>query len=131
MAMPDKLPCLRATTGQSKPAYDVIKSPLQKRQKRIAGVARRPACNIEQSAKLSFEHSVVPLQFLLLAQPNAVRARLALLPLMHTRRILAALERTLRRIASGALQEELQAFTAAELANWIRVTCHLLVLESP
>src|SRR5262245_42594830 len=64
------------------------------------------------------------LHFLLLAQMRAVIRQLATALLLLPRRILAPLERTLRRIAARALKEQLKAVAATESTNWSSVSCH-------
>ena len=124
MAVTNELAGLGAAACQAEPAHDVVEPAFQQREQRFAGVAGGAAGDREQTAELALEHTVIPLELLLLAQADAIRTRLALLPLVHSGRVLAALERTFRRVAPSALQEQFHAFAATESANSVRVACH-------
>jgi hypothetical protein len=80
---------------------------------------------VEVLAELALEDAVIMLDLLLLAEMDAVVGELAASLDVHARRRLAALEGALGRIATGALEEQLQAVAAAESTNGSSVAGHI------
>ena len=85
----------------------------KKAQERISGVSLGADGLLEVAAELAFEHTVVMLQFLLLAQVNAVVGKFATTILLLTWRIAATLDSALGRVAPKSLKEQLHAITSA------------------
>src|SRR5881409_3963300 len=78
VAMPDELARLRSGRRQSQPVHDVVQPALEKLQQHLAGDAAGPLRRLEVAAELVLEHSVNPLDLLLLAELKAVAGQLRL-----------------------------------------------------
>ena len=79
---------------------------------------------MEQVAERLLVDAVGPLGLLLLTQLEAVLAPLLASPGVLTRRVSALGDRALDGLAAGALEEQLHAFAAAELALGAGVARH-------
>jgi hypothetical protein len=82
-------------------------------------------CFLAASVELALEDAVDPARLLLLADLLEEVAFLRPVPAVLARRVRPDLDRALRRVALGALQEELGLLPAAELAVRACVSSHL------
>src|SRR5262249_61661233 len=108
----------------AEPVPDVVQAPLHDAQQHLAGVLRRARGELEVAAELPLEDAVEALQLLLLAQPDAVFARLAAAEGVHARRLVAPLDGALGALTTAALEVELDALPAAEFALVVELACH-------
>ncbi len=86
----------------------------------FSGRARR---QLEVAAELAFENAVEAFELLLLAQADAVFARLAAAD-VHAGRLLRRSMAHFGAVAARSLEEELDAFAAAQFANRVDVASH-------
>jgi hypothetical protein len=119
----DQLTSAQPIGSKTQAVNDIIESAFQDRQQLLAGVFRGARGQFKVATELAFENAVKALEFLFLAQPDAIFARLAAAR-VHTGRLIAALNRALGGVATGAFQEQLDAFPAAHLAFEIESSCH-------
>src|SRR5207237_8424207 len=98
------------------PVHHVIQPALHDAQQHLAGVLGRARRQLEIAAELALEDAVEAFELLLLAEALAVLARLAAAVAVHAGRGLA-LDGALGALAAGALQIQLDAFPAAQLAD--------------
>src|SRR6516225_7858675 len=104
--------------------HHVIQPPFHDRQQHFAGVFRGARGELEITAELPLEDAVEAFQLLFLAQTDAVLAGFATAVTVHPRRDVAALDGALGAVATAALEVQLDAFPAAQLANGIKMTSH-------
>ena len=109
---------------------DVVESAFEERHQHFAGVLRRARGEREVAAELALEEAVEPLELLLLAEADAVLAQLRLAVAVHTRRDIAPLDRALWAFAARAFEEQLHAFTPAQLADRIDSSGHCVLALS-
>src|SRR5262245_27251824 len=133
MPMTDELPRAGTVRSEAEPMDDVIQPALHQAQQHFARVFRRARRNLEIAAKLAFESAVEALQFLLLAQTDAILTRLAAAAAMHAGRRPFTLNGALGTKAPLRLEVQLDALTAAHFADRVDITCHvwLLILSKP
>ena len=122
----DDLPRLRAREREAEAVHDVVEPRLEQAEHLLARTAL-PARRVEVVLlELALQHAVDAADLLLLAKADRVLAqldaRLAVLP----RGIRPAGVRALLGVAALALEEELHALAAAQLANGTVITSHLL-----
>src|ERR1700733_11837201 len=121
---------LGARCGKTHAVDDVVQPALQELQQRLAGGPGAPRRGLVVIAKLALEHAIHAAQLLLLAQLQTV-ARQPLAPLAldaaggHLQLALA-LERL-----GAALEEQIRALAAGELAGWTAITRPGWLLPSP
>src|SRR4051812_14236946 len=120
----DHLPGLRPAGREPEAGHHVVEPALEQRHQGVAGIAGPAGGQLEILAELALEDPVVPLDLLLLAEPDRIFARLAPAELVHARHALAAVDRALRGVAARPLQEQLQAFPAAEPADRSDMASH-------
>ena len=124
MPVPDQLAGLRARAGEAEPVDDVVEPRLEHAQEVLAGVAGPAARLLVVVAELLLEQAVRAARLLLLAQLQQVLALLDAAAAVLTRRIRAALDRALLGQAALALEEELEAFAAADAALGPEIASH-------
>src|ERR1700761_764291 len=114
--------------GEAGPVHHVVQPALQDLEQVVAGPAVTAGGLFVVVVELPLEHPVHPASLLLLADLQEVLALLGAVPAMLTRRVGPDLDRALRRVALGALQEQLHLLAAATLAVRARVSSHLFSL---
>ncbi len=119
LAVADQLAGAGPVGGPAEPMHHVVQAPLHDGQQLLAGVLRRARGQLEIAAELSFQEAVEALQLLLLAEANAVLARLAAAVAVHTGGHVAPVDGALGAFAARPLQEELHALAPAQLANGV------------
>ena len=125
VAVADELPGLRARGGEAEAVDDVVDPRLEHAQQVVAGDAGALLRGLlVVGAELLLEQAVVPARLLLLAQLQQVLGLLDAAAAVLARRIRAALDRALLGQAALALEEELHALAAAELAGGTAVAGH-------
>src|SRR5690606_21539430 len=92
VAVSDELAGRGAADGEAQVGDDVIQPALEQGHEHVAGVAGASAGHFVIAAELALEDAVVPLDLLLLAQPDRVLARLAPAVLLLAGRAVAALD---------------------------------------
>src|ERR1700733_2149142 len=121
---------LGARCGKTHAVDDVVQPALQQLQQRLAGSAGAARRRLVVIAKLALEHAIHAAQLLLLAQlQTVVRQPLAPLALDAAGghlQLALALERL-----GAALEEQIRALAAGELAGWTEITRHGSLLPSP
>src|SRR5207249_9751100 len=108
----------------AEPVDDVVQPRLEHPQQRLAGDARALGGLGVVRAELLLEQAVEAARLLLLAQLQQVLGLLDPAAAVLARRVAAALDRALLGQAALALQEELHALPAAELADGAAVASH-------
>src|SRR5918996_6520417 len=116
MAVADDLPRLRARGGEAEPVDDVVEARLEHAQQLLAGDPRPLGRLLVVVAELLLEDAVIAARLLLLAELEQVLRLLDPAAPVLARRIAAPLDGALLRQAALALEEELHALAAAELA---------------
>ena len=114
-----------AAGREAEPVDDVVQPPLQDAQQLLAGVLRRARGQREVAAELALEHAVEALELLLLAEADAVLAAACRGGSRACRA--AVLRRSMAHLGlsqRAALEVQLHALAAAQLANGIDVACH-------
>ncbi len=95
VAVANHLAGLSPALAEAKPMHDVVEPALQQRHERVARVSLALDRFVKILAELAFEHAVIVLDLLLLAQVHAVVGELAAALLVHAgRRFRAARSRT-------------------------------------
>src|SRR5688572_21451135 len=120
----DELARLRPRHGEAHAIDDVVEALLEDAEQVLAGVALLAGGLRVDVAELALEQAVDALDLLLLAQLDGVVGQATLL---RRRAVLAGLllELALRvERASGALERQVGAFAARELAGGTDITCH-------
>ena len=117
MPVSDELPRLGPAEAESQTVYHIVQAALQQAHQRVAGIALGAGGAAEVAAKLPLQHAVVMLDLLLLPQVQRVVGLLAAAKLVHARRGVAALDRTLGGVAASALQKQFQTVAATESAD--------------
>src|SRR5437764_28830 len=123
--VPDELARLRARVGETEAEDHVVEALLEELEQVLAGLALGGAAAQVVAAELRLEQAVEPLHLLLLAQLHAVFGELGAALAVLARRIRAALDGALVRVAAVALQVHLEIFTPADAARRFRVSSHL------
>src|SRR5581483_2088572 len=125
MAVADELARLRARGGEAEAVDDVVDPRLEHAQEVVARDALAALGRfLVVGAELLLEQAVVPARLLLLAQLQQVLGLLDPAAAVLSRRIRAALDRALLGQAALALEEELHALAAAELAGGTAIPGH-------
>ena len=122
--MPHELPRLRARAGEAEPVDDVVETRLEHPEQVLARRAETARRLLVRRAELLLEEPVVAARLLLLAQLQEVLALLDAPAAVLSRRIAAPLDGALLREAALALQEELDALTAADAALGAEIASH-------
>src|SRR6185295_16532750 len=117
VAVPDQLAGLGAGVGEAEAEDDVVEPLLEELEQVLAGLALGGAAAQVVAAELRLEQAVEPLHLLLLAQLHAVLGELGATLAVLARRIRAALDGALVRVAAVALQIHLQIFAPADAAG--------------
>src|SRR6185437_11432178 len=121
----DQLARLRAGHCEAHAVHDVVEAGFQQAQQVFAGVALQLGGLLVAVAELALEHAIDALDLLLLAQLYGVIGR------PRTLRGNAMLSGLVVELALGvdcasrALQRQVGAFAAGQLAGWTNVTCHV------
>ena len=115
------VPALR----EPRPVHHVVQAALQDLEQVLAGHTALAGGFLVVAMELPLEDAVDPASLLLLPDLEQVLALLGPVAPVLTRRVGPDLNGALRRIALGALQEELHLLAAAELAVRARVSSHL------
>ena len=110
--------------GEVRSEDDVVEALLEHDQQVLAGDARLARGLGVHVAELLLEHAVDAAGLLLLTQLEQVLAVTDATAPVLTRRVRLALDRALHRVALGALEEQLHALAAAELADGFGVAGH-------
>ena len=116
MPVAHELPCLRARRREAEAVDDVIEPQLERAEQVLARDTRLLRRLLVVRAELLLEQAVVAARLLLLTQLQQVLALLDAAAAVLSRRIRAALDRTLLGQAALAFQEELHALAATLLA---------------
>src|SRR5579862_8096159 len=124
VTVPDELAGHVPALGEAGAVHDVVEPALQDLEQRLAGTAGLVGGLDVVAVELLLEHAVDAAGLLLLADLQQVLAVLLTDPAVLTRRVGADLDRALRRVALGALEEELDLLTAAQFAVRPGVTSH-------
>jgi hypothetical protein len=109
--------------SESEAMHDVVEPAFENAQERLAGILFRASRQGEIAAELALEDAVEPFELLLFAQTVTVLRLLAATG-MHSGGLITPFDGAFGAFAARALQVELNAFAAAESANWINVTSH-------
>ncbi len=120
----DQLTRFSARRAEAHAIHDVVETRLEQLQQVFTRVALEAVGFSEVTAELALENTVDALHFLLFAQLRAVVGRTgtrgaAMLAGLAVKLALVS-ERT-----TGALQEEVSAFTAGQLGLRADITCHV------
>src|SRR5882757_997783 len=118
-----------AGLGEAGPVNHVVQPRFEDLQHDLAGLAGLLVGLGVVAAELLLQHAIDPAGLLLLAQLEQVFAVLAAAAAVLTRRVRPDLDRALRAVAFGALEEELHLFAAAQLAVWTGITSHLYLIS--
>src|SRR5262245_39631597 len=125
VAVAHELACRRARRREAHAIERVVEPALEELQEHLAGDSMRARRAIEVRGELALEHAIDTAQLLLLAQLRAVFRQLAAAALaVLAGPIGAAVDGALLGEAAVALQEELGAFAAAQLANSVTIPGH-------
>src|SRR5215469_438754 len=124
VAVADKLAGHVAALGEAGPVDDVVEAALQDLQEGLAGPAGAPGGLLVVTLELLLEHAVDAPRLLLLPDLDQVLAVLLPVAAVLARRVRPDLDRALRRVALGALEEQLDLLAAAKLAIRPCVTSH-------
>ena len=122
MAMVDELTALCTGGSPAKQVNNVIEPTLADTQQVFARYALAALRHLEVFTELTLLNAVVTASLLLRTQLKAIFGSLLPALAVLARRIGTALHRALVRIAALALEEELLALTAAQLANRIGIS---------
>src|SRR5689334_19869209 len=131
VAVPDQLAGHVAALGEARAEHDVVQAALEQLEHGLAGPAVLAGRLHVVAVELAFEDAVDPACLLLLPDLRQEVAFLRPVPAVLARRVRPDLDRALRRVALGALQEELGLLPAAELAVRACVSSHLSLSPSP
>src|SRR5439155_2241459 len=112
-----ELPGLRAGVGEAEAEDHVVEALLQVLEQVLAGLALGHRAAVVVAAELALEQAVEALHFLFLAKLHAVLGELGAALAVLARRIRAALDGALVRVAAVALQIHLQIFAPADAAG--------------
>ena len=124
VAVPDHLARAAARRGESDTGDDIVEPPLEGEEQVLARVAARALRPLEGKAELAFEHAVVALELLLLAELEPVGRDLAAAPGAHAGGEVAPFERAPRGVAARALEKKLGALAPAKPAFRSGVASH-------
>src|ERR1035438_736690 len=125
VTVPDQLAGPVPGPGEPGPVHDVVQAALQDLKQVVSGHTPLAGGFLVVAVELTLEDAVDPAGLLLLPDLEQVLALLGPVAAVLTRRVGPDLNRALRRIALGALQEELHLLAAAELAVRTCVSSHL------
>src|SRR5712691_1028490 len=125
VAVPHQLAGHVAALGEARAEDDVVQAALKQLEHGLAGPAVLAGRFHVVAVELPLQDAVDPAGLLLLPDLLQVVAFLGPVPAVLARRVRPDLDRALRRVALGALQEELGLLPAAELAVRACVSSHL------
>ena len=117
--------------GEAGPVDDVVEAALQDLEQVVAGLAALAGGLFVVVAELLLQHAVDAPRPLLLPDLEQVLALPGPVPAVLARRVGPDLDRALRRVALGTLEEELHLLAPAQLAVRAGVSSHLPVLLRP
>jgi hypothetical protein len=127
VSVADKLTSLPARRSDAEAIDYVVQSTLETNQQLRTGDTLGASCALEGVTELLLEHSVRSLYLLLLSQLDLeVRESLAPTSVL-TWTTFTLLDRTLSRIATLALEEELLPLTTTQATNCSAIPCHDLM----
>ena len=121
----DQLTSHVAGLGEASAEHDVVEAGLEDLEQVLTSLARLALGFLEVVRELLLEHSVHTGRLLLLTQLQQVLAVLRAPTAVLARRVGPLLEGALRRIALGALEEQLHLLAAAPLAVGVCITRHV------
>jgi hypothetical protein len=121
----DKLPGLGTRAGEAETMNNIIEATFEEAHQGVSGIPDRAVGNREITAELAFVEAVVTLDLLLFSQTERIVRGFAALGGVHPRGVFLAFERALGRIATEALEKELDAFTTAKPTYRTSVTSHI------
>ncbi len=116
----------RAGIAKVETVCHVVQTALEQRKHVFAGDAAHVGREVVIFAELGFQNAIRTTDFLLLTKLNAVLALLLSALSVHSRRGVALAYRTFLGKATIALEEKLDAFSAALPADGTGISCHLL-----
>src|SRR5205807_1225755 len=125
MTVPNHLAGHVPALGEAGPVDHVVQPALQDLQQVLAGLAALAGRLHVIAVELALQQAVDAPRLLLLPDLQQVLALLRPVAPMLPRRVGPDLDRALRRIALGALEEQLHLLAAAKLAVRTRVTSHI------
>src|SRR5437764_4822543 len=126
--VPHELARLRARVGKAEAEDHVVEALLEELEQVLAGLALGGAAAQVVAAELRLEQAVEPLHLLLLAELHAVLGELGAALAVLARRVRAALDGALVRVAAVALEVHLQIFAPADAAGASCISSHLRIL---
>src|SRR5690606_10256627 len=127
--VPHELPRLAPALTEAEPEDDVVEPRLERDEEVLARHAGHLGRPLEEVPELLLVQPVDPLHLLLLAELHGVLGLLApalLRGAVMARRVGPTVDGALLRVALLALQEQLLAFTPAELADGSGMTRHVV-----
>src|SRR6201999_3961350 len=119
-----------AALGEARAEDDVVQAALEQLEHGLAGPAVLAGRFHVVPVELPLQDAVDPAGLLLLPDLRQVVAFLGPVPAVLARRVRPDFDRALRRVALGALQEELGLLPAAQLAVRACVSSHLSTPET-
>src|SRR6266581_1436090 len=125
VAVPHQLAGHVAALGEAGPEHDVVQAALEQLEHGLAGPAVLAGRFLVVAVELALQDAVDPAGLLLLPDLRQVVAFLGPVAAVLARRVRPDLDRALRRVTLGALQEELGLLPAAQLAVRACVSSHL------
>src|SRR5579859_7722973 len=125
VAVPHQLAGHVAALGEARAEHHVVQAPLEQLEHGLTGPAVLASRFLVVAVELALEDAVDPASLLLLPDLRQVVAFLGPVAAVLARRVRPDLDRALRRVALGALQEELGLLPAAQLAVRACVSSHL------
>src|ERR1700684_331225 len=125
VAVRDQLAGHVAALGEARAEDHVVQAPLEELEHGLAGPAVLAYRFLVVAVELPLEDAVDPARLLLLPDLLQVVAFLRAVPAVLARRVRPDFDRALRRVALGALEEELGLLPAAQLAVRACVSSHL------
>src|SRR6267142_797163 len=126
VAVPHQLARLRAGVGEAEPEDHAVEALLEELEQVLAGLALGSRAARVVAAELRLEQTVEALDLLLLAQLHAVLGELGAALAVLARRVRAALDGALVRVAAVALQVHLEILAPADAAGAFRIASHRL-----
>src|SRR5215467_15931117 len=131
MLMPYQLAGHVPALGEPGAVDHVVEAALQNLEQVVTGLAASAGRLLVVAVELPLQHPVDPACLLLLPGLEQVLAFLGAVAAVLPRWVRPDLDRALRRVAFGALEEELHLLAAAKLAVRSRVPSHLSVPLRP
>jgi hypothetical protein len=129
MSMKDKLACSLAGRRKSHAVHDVIETTLEGLHQNFGSFSGLTKRFLEVIPELPFEKPVHAADFLFLTELQTVfRDLLAARLSMRSGRIISPFDRTFLRKALRPLQKKFLAFSSAQPATGVNISCHFCSL---